>query len=84
MKFGAPHPDVLPFLGRLTELAGTSAIDLMDLSAAGPVAREQALVGGVPLIEEGPGSFARAQLAAMLERMDTAWLRRLDLELMAQ
>lgn len=48
------------------------------------MARERALVGGEPLVEQTAGSFARAQLAAIMERMDTAWLRRLDLELMAR
>ena len=76
--------DVLVLLADLVELTGTGAIDLMDLERAEPVARERALVGGVPLYESEPGVFARAQMAAMLERMDTAWLRRLDLEAMGR
>jgi hypothetical protein len=83
VRFASDAPDVLGFLDEVGTLAGTSQIDLMNLGAAGPVARERALVGGAPLFEESTGAFARAQLAAIMERMDTAWLRRLDLELMA-
>ncbi len=83
VRFAPPHSGVLELLDELARIAGTDRIDLMDLGAAGPIARERALVGGLPLFEAGPGAFARAQIAAMMERMDTAWLRRLDLELMA-
>lgn len=76
-------PDVLGFLDELSAVAGTSQIDLMDLNRAGPVARERALVGGQPLVEDESGSFSRAQLAAIMERMDTDWLRRMELDLMA-
>ncbi|MGH3747382.1 MAG: hypothetical protein ACRDT8_08310 [Micromonosporaceae bacterium] len=76
--------DTLGFLDQLSEVASTSRLDLMDLASAGPVARERALVGGEPLVEESAGAFAQAQLAAIMERMDTAWLRRLDLELLAR
>jgi predicted nucleotidyltransferase len=84
VRFSGDTPDMLSFLDELTSLAGTSQLDLMDLGRAGPVAREQALVGGEPLVEEAPDLFDRAQLAAIMERMDTAWLRRIDLELMAR
>lgn len=70
-------------LDDLADLAATGALDLMDLDRAGPVARERALVGCVPLYEREAGGFARRQMAAMLERMDTDWLRRLDLEAMS-
>jgi predicted nucleotidyltransferase len=83
-SFVSPDRDVLGLLDELATVAGTSKLDLMDLSSAGPVARERALVGGLPLYEQEPGTFARMQIAAMLERMDTDWLRRLDLELMAR
>jgi len=78
-----PH-DVLALLAELVDLGGTDAIDLMELDRAGPVARERALVATVPLFESERGAFARLQMAAMLERMDTDWLRRLDLDLLAQ
>jgi hypothetical protein len=55
----------------------------MHLNRGGPVIRERALVGSVELFESKPGALASAQVAAVLERMDTDWMRRLDLELMA-
>jgi predicted nucleotidyltransferase len=76
--------DVLSFLDELPSISGPAEIDLMDLGRASPVAREQALVGGIPLYERERGDFARAQIAAMLQRMDTEWLRRLELELLAR
>lgn len=84
VRFTSAHPDLLGLLDELGSLAGTSRIDLMNLGSAGPVARERALVNAIPLIEENAGEFANAQIAAMMERMETAWLRRLDLELMAR
>lgn len=83
VRFGRAAADLLGLLDELAALAGTDRIDLMNLAAAGPVARERALVDGAPLVENVPGAFVRAQLAAIMERMDTAWLRRLDLDLMA-
>ncbi|KAA2261907.1 hypothetical protein F0L68_14425 [Solihabitans fulvus] len=78
------HSDVLGFLDQVGALAGTMRVDLMNLDRAGPVAREQALVGGVALFEEPVGAFAREQMAAITERMDTDWLRRLELEQLAR
>lgn len=83
LRFETDSPDVLGFLDEVSALAGTSQIDLMDLNRAGPVARERALVAGAPLVEDKAGSFARAQLAAIMERLDTDWLRRMELDLMA-
>ncbi|OEU86736.1 hypothetical protein DB35_24110 [Streptomyces abyssalis] len=78
------RPDLLGFLDGLSTLAQSTVIDLMDLGRAGPVARERALVGGITLVELTPGALAREQMHAITERMDTAWLRRLNLELMAR
>lgn len=78
------QPDLLGFLDALGVLAESTALDLMDLTRAGPVARERALTNGLPLVELTPGIFAREQMHAITERMDTAWLRQLDLELMAR
>jgi predicted nucleotidyltransferase len=83
VRFADSDPDVLGFLDSLGQIADISVVDLMNLAAASPVARERSLVGSVPLFEQAPGTLARAQIAAMMERMDTDWLRRLDLELMA-
>lgn len=67
----------------LTELTDAN-VDLVHLNRGGPVIRERALVGSVVLFESEPGAWASASTAAALERMDTAHLRRLDLELLAQ
>lgn len=64
--------------------AGPAEVDLVDL-ARGPVTlRAEALSTGLPLYESEPGAWANAQMAAILERWDTAWLRELDLHLMAR
>jgi len=76
--------DLLGLLEDLVVLTGIERVDLADLGRAGPVMRECALVGAVALYEAEAGDYAQAQMAAMLERMDTEWLRRLDLELMAE
>lgn len=73
---------VLTFLDALAELAGTGAVDLMVLNTAGPVAREQALVYGEPLYEAMPNAHASAQMAASMERMDTDFLRRAELDIL--
>jgi predicted nucleotidyltransferase len=75
---------VLDLVEDLVALTGTEAIDLLVLNRAGPVAKERALVGAVPLYQNEPCAYANAQMAAMLERMETDWLRRLDLEAMAR
>lgn len=72
--------DVLLLLDDLAELTCSDAIDLLVLDDAGPVARERALVGCVALYESEPMAYAIAQVAAVGERMDTDWLRALDLE----
>lgn len=74
--------DVLALWNDLYELSGPVELDLMDLDRARPVARANGLVG-VPLYERRPGELAREQTAAILERMDTAWLRGMDLALLA-
>ena len=74
--------DLLALIDALTVLTGTDLLDVMVLDRAGPVARERALVGCLPLHESSPGAFAREQMAAVGERMDTAWLRALDLQTM--
>lgn len=77
-------PDLVGVIDGLMRLAGTEKIDLMHLDRAGPVPRERALVGTLPLFEGQASAFANAQMAAISERMETAPMRRLDLELMAQ
>jgi hypothetical protein len=41
------------------------------------------LVSSIILHENEPGMCARASTAAIIERLDTDWLRRLSLELLA-
>lgn len=72
--------DVLALLDDLSRLTGSDDIDLMVLDTAGPVAKERALVGCLALFESEPTAYADAQMAAMCERMDSDWLRALDLE----
>lgn len=74
--------EIMPLLADLQDAAGAD-IDLALLDTAGAVLRERALVGTLPLYEYRPGEWARAATAAVQERMDTAWMRRLDLDLLA-
>lgn len=85
VRFGAYRAErVLPLLERLMALTRSDTIDLLVLDTAGPVVREQALVFGEPLFEFRPGGFAEAQIHAVMERLDTDHLRRLELELLAE
>ncbi|MBA3373698.1 MAG: hypothetical protein H0T98_09335 [Euzebyaceae bacterium] len=77
------HPDLVGLAAALHAVCGPAEIDLLDLRTAEPVATTAGLVGGVPLYEHRPGAFAEAQVAAVLEELDTAWLRRLELELLS-
>lgn len=72
--------DLLALVDDLSVLTGSDELDLMVLDDADPVARERALVECLPLYESEPSAYAHAQVAAMGERMDTAWLRAMDLE----
>ena len=76
--------DAVRLVMELMDLTGSDAVDLLDLDRAGPVARQHALVPGEPLYEYPAGEFARQQLRASAERLSTEWMRRLDLELMAE
>lgn len=64
--------------------AADSDIDLVVLNTGGPVIRERALTGGVVLYECAGGAWAEAATRAVLERMDTQWLRDAALELLAR
>ena len=75
--------DYLPLIDDIERLTGAN-VDVVHLNGAGPVLRERALVGSVVLDESEPGAWASASTAAVLERMDTEWLRRLDLDLLAE
>lgn len=76
-------PDYLAIVTDLVDLTRIDAVDFVHLNRGGPVIRERALVGSIALYESEPGALARAQIAAVGERQDTDWMRRLDLELLA-
>jgi predicted nucleotidyltransferase len=67
----------------LVELTEYEGIDLVVLDVDDPVLRAEALTG-IPLYESESGAYAEAQIAAVGERRDTAFLRRRNLELMAK
>lgn len=79
---GGAGRDVLGLISDLYEVTGIEAIDVMVLNDAGPLARERAMVGGRLLYAARPGLFAGEQIAAIMERLDTDHLRRLELALM--
>lgn len=76
------QPDEIGLIDALVELTGCDVIDLAVLDGAGPVLRAEGLTG-IALYEHEPGVYAVEQMAALGERRDTAWLRRLDLEALA-
>lgn len=76
--------DAVALVNDLVGLTGVQAVDLAHLDSAGPVLRERALVGCVPLFESTPGRYAAAQLAAIAERIETDPARRADLELLSR
>lgn len=63
---------------------GYEGFDLLDLRRAGPVARDRALSGGRLLYQAAPGIFPNAQIAAMMERLETAAFRRAELDLLSR
>jgi predicted nucleotidyltransferase len=66
---------VLIFWDRLAAIADSDALDLVVLNTGGPVIKERALLRPVVLFESRPGIWANAQIAAMMERMETARFR---------
>lgn len=78
-------PDVVGLTNDFLDATRFDGVDLMDLQRAGPVARARALSPDcVLLYEASPGLFATAQIAAITIEMETQWLRRLSLQLMAE
>ncbi len=77
--------DVIGAVGALAELVGSDQVDVMVLNGAGVVARSRALGPQARgLFEKRSGLYALAQMAALAEEMETAHMRRRDLELLAQ
>lgn len=58
--------------------------DFVHMNNGGPVIRENALIGSIGLYEARPGEQLERGTAAAMERMDTDWLRRLNLKLLAR
>ena len=85
VRFGRKQEqDVVGLVIGLTQLLGLDAIDVMVLNGAGPVARARALGAGARgIYERRRGDYALAQMAALAEEMETAPMRRRDLELLA-
>jgi len=75
--------DVVELVDALTVITNFDRVDVAVLNGAGPTLRARALTGR-GLYEDERGAFAVAQMAALAEWRDTAWLRRLDLERMAE
>jgi hypothetical protein len=75
--------DLLALIDALTVLTGYERVDVLDLAAAGPVARKEALFG-IGLYERDPGAWSVAAMAAFGEWRDTEHLRRMDLEALAE
>jgi predicted nucleotidyltransferase len=85
VRFRPDANDRVDVINALIDLTGFTEVDVVDLAAAGPVLRARALgPAGEPLYEATAGAYATAQMAALTEAMETAWLRRLDLELLAE
>jgi predicted nucleotidyltransferase len=76
--------DIIDAVNDLMDLTRLNDVDVAHLNRGGPEIRESALVGSIPLYESEPGVPAEAQIAAIGERMDTDWMRRMDLELLAR
>ncbi len=79
----AGTPLLLELIDELVRITGFDGIDVTVIDNAEPVLRAEALTGR-PLFESEPGAFAVAQMAALAEKWDTAWLRELDLDRLAR
>jgi len=75
--------DIFRAVYELMVLADIDKIDVAHLDRGGPLIRERALVGSVPLYESEQYAFVRAQTAAICERIETDRFRRLNLELLS-
>lgn len=82
VSFAGP-PDELGLLDELTRITQFDRIDLAVIDGANPVLRAEALVG-LPLFEREHGAYANTQMAALAERRDTEWLRKLDLRALSK
>lgn len=67
--------DLIATLDAIATIAPGDHVDLLDLDRAGPVARVEALTKGEVLLETTPGAFARREMFALGEFLETAHLR---------
>ena len=79
----SPKHDLVGLLDQLAEVAQSPDLDIMVLNGANAVARERALTSPVMLYESSPGLVLGELTTATLERMDTQWLRDLELSRLA-
>lgn len=78
-----PDGDIIAIINAFLDLLHLDEIDVLNLRRAGPVLREQALVGTEPLYEDEPGLLISLRDPAITQRMDTQWMRELSLRIMA-
>lgn len=79
-----PSSTIVEIIDAFIDATQFDDIDMMDHSRADDVARARALgPHSVLLYEASPSTFALAQIAAITTEMETRYMRRRDLELMA-
>jgi predicted nucleotidyltransferase len=76
------RPDALALATDLYQVTGRE-IDLGLVDRASPLFRDRALMHAVPVWESRPGAWINSAVEAHMEALDTAWLRRLELERLA-
>lgn len=74
--------DVLALASDLYALAGRE-VDLGVVDGASPLFRDRALMHAEPIWESHAGAWINAAVEAHMTALDTAWLRRLELERLA-
>lgn len=79
---GGGPTDLMELVAALTSFLGLDEVDVSVLDDAGAVLRADA-VCGVALYEAERGGVTELRSRFVTERWDTAWLRRLQLEVMA-
>lgn len=84
VAFSSESGDLVGLLDALASEIGPAEVDGLDLDRAGIVAEAEAVTTCVPLYEVERGLYAERQVRAVVRRLDTAWLRRLDLEVLAE
>ncbi|ANS77937.1 hypothetical protein SGUI_0541 [Serinicoccus hydrothermalis] len=82
-KSGTGTGDVVGVTSDLLALLG-DGVDVLDLDRGSPVVRQRALTCGEVLLEREAGAFATRQMMAIRDHVDTAHLRRRQLELLTE